>query len=92
MPTLQKQLENFLKGKDWQSKGDITRMTWRGWSNGQGKIFLPETVGRALRSLEEDKVIAVKYRGKNTLYKYIPTELRDRYIPSSERTNEKLFR
>lgn len=57
-----------------------------------GKRYLPETVGRALRSLEEDCIIAVKEDGISVQYKWIPFDLRGRYITSSERTGTLLFR
>jgi len=60
-----------------------------------GKRYLPETVGRALRHLEEDSYIAVKGDGISVQYKWIPQDLRMRYIPYSRRPNDKkevLFR
>ena len=78
-----------MEQKVWMAKGHITRLTWR---NERGIAYLPETVGRALRLSEEEHRIAVKYEGKNTLYKWIPHELRDRYIPTSIRTGDKLFK
>ena len=73
----------------WVPKGEITAMTWRG---DDGKTFLPETVGRKLRNAEEDHRIAGKEKGVSVQYKWIPHELRDRYIPKSERTGEELFK
>ena len=83
-------LERYLKDQfpDWVPKGNITAMTWE---SKNGTTFLPETVGRTLRTLEADSKIAVKYIGKNTLYKHIPNEMRRRYIPSSQREGEQLF-
>jgi len=89
---LKPQLIAYLRDKDWTPKGDITRHTFKGWSKGQVTYFLPETVGRALRSLEVDSIVAVKYIGKNTLYKFIPEDLRSRYITSNERVGDKLFK
>lgn len=66
----------------WIAKGEITRMTWK---SENGTSYLPETVGRALRSAEEEKRIAVKYEGKNTLYKWIPHDRREKYIPTASR-------
>lgn len=92
---LGEQLERHLK-KDhrWFSKGELTRLEWKRWSptHSMTKTFLPETVGRALRDLEENKIVAVKYEGKNTLYKWLPQEFRSKYIPTSERVGDKLFK
>ena len=73
---------------NWVSKGHITRVDWY---DERGTRYLPETVGRALRLAEERKRIAVKYEGKNTLYKWLPHEKRARYIPTSERVGDALF-
>lgn len=84
--------------KEWFAKGTLTAdMTWkhdRGAKN-YGKRYLPETVGRALRHLEEMSVIAVKDDGISVQYKWIPTEMRARYIPWSRRPDDRkkiLFR
>lgn len=66
----------------WISKGEITRMVWR---DKRGIAYLPDTVGRSLRSAEESSKIAVKYEGKNTLYKWLPHHVRASYIPTSVR-------
>lgn len=69
---------------EWISKGTLTAdMQWRNQTPGKnrGKRYLPETVGRALRSLEESSIIAVKDDGISVQYKWIPFELRGRYIP-----------
>jgi hypothetical protein len=72
----------------WVAKGEITA---RQWKDEKGHTFLPETVGRKLREAEEDRRIAVKKTGKSVSYKWIPHELRKKYIPTSERTGDKLF-
>lgn len=69
----------------WVSKGQITSIQWK---DDNGKTFLPETVGRKLREAETLKRIAVKRRGPSVQYKWIPFEMRDRYIPTSERSNQ----
>lgn len=86
--SLQEQLERYLKNNwEWQAKGKLTAdMVWK-HTKGQkyGKRFLPETVGRALRLLEESKMIAVKPHGISVQYKWLPLDRRAKYIPSSER-------
>jgi len=94
MKGLPNQLVGHLsRTKDWCSKGTLTAdMVWR-HERGRNseKRYLPETVGRALRSLEEDSIIAVKPDHISVQYKWIPPELRGRYIPSSVRTGTILF-
>lgn len=84
------QLVSFLRQADWTPKGDITAMEWR-HARGKhyGVRYLPETVGRALRLLEEDSVIAVKPCGISVQYKYLPIERRAGYIPTSARPKGK---
>ena len=95
MKGLPNQLVGHLaRTREWVSKGTLTAdMVWR-HDKGlhSGKRYLPETVGRALRSLEEDRIIAVKDDGISVQYKWIPHDLRGRYIPSSVRTGELLFK
>jgi len=82
------QIVSYMRGKDWFAKGILTADIV--WKHQRGKHagvrYLPETVGRALRTLEEKKIIAVKPCGISVQYKHIPPELRWRYIPSSERS------
>jgi hypothetical protein len=82
------QLKEYLfeRRADWVPKGDITAVQFhhkKGKS--RGARYLPETVGRALRSLEEDHIIAVKPCGISVQYKYLPLERRAGYIPTSAR-------
>ena len=94
MKGLPNQLVGYLsRTKDWCSKGTLTAdMVWRHERGRRAGVrYLPETVGRSLRSLEEDSVIAVKDDGISVQYKWIPHELRAKYIPSSVRTGTKLF-
>lgn len=91
------QLKKYLSERaDWVPKGDITAIVFKHDSGKSiGARYLPETVGRALRSLEENSIIAVKPCGISVQYKFLPTELRARYIPSSSRLvgqEEKLFK
>ena len=71
----------------WHSKGTLTAdIVWKHTQGrNYGKRYLPETVGRALRLLEEKSIIAVKEQGISVQYKWIPHEMRKRYIPSSSR-------
>lgn len=94
--TLQHQLRFWLKNNwDWHPKGKLTAdMVWkhkRGRS--AGVRYLPETVGRALRLLEEASIIAVKEDGISVQYKWLPHEKRPSYIPFSKRADKsKLFK
>lgn len=94
MKTLADQLVRFLKEPhEWVHKGALLRMEWRNAKN--GTLYMSETVGRTLRSLEESKIIAVKDddNGKSVVYKWLPPERRATYIPFSERNGSKqLFR
>ena len=86
------QLVGFLsKDKTWFPKGTLTAdIVWKHNSgNSYGKRYLPETVGRALRALEEQAVIAVKPDGISVQYKWIPHEMRSRYLPQSMRARGK---
>ena len=86
MTSLEDKLVHWLmREKTWVSKGSITRIQWK---DDRYIIYLPETVGRALRTAEEKKRIAVKYEGKNTLYKWLPHDRRAKYIPTSSRTDK----
>lgn len=82
------QITQYLQANHaWHSKGALTAE--REWRHQKGRRygarFLPETVGRALRSLEEDSVIAAKADGISVQYKWIPHAMRRRYIPTSRR-------
>ena len=92
------QLDSYLRSASrWMSKGHLTAE--REWVHLKGKSkgarYLPETVGRALRSMEEQSIIAVRDSGISVEYKWLPFEMRGRYIPSSARPDhakDKLFR
>src|SRR3990167_2745761 len=92
------QLDSYLhRCEHWVSKGTLTAdMVWTHQSGkSKGARYLPETVGRALRSLEEQGIIAVKDEGISVSYKWLPYGLRGRYIPSSARPDyarSKMFR
>ena len=92
------QLDSYLRSAGrWISKGHLTAEVE--WKHQRGKHtgarYLPETVGRALRHLEEASNIAVRESGISVEYKWLPFELRGRYIPSSARPDSEkdtLFR
>lgn len=77
-----------LQYPSWVAKGELTAVVWKDES---GKTFLPETVGRKLREAEGNKRIAVKEKGVSVQYKWIPHELRAKYISTSERKGDALF-
>lgn len=74
-----------MRYPSWVSKGALTALVWR---DDKGKTFLPETVGRKLREAEAESKIAVKDKGVSVQYKWIPHELRSKYIPTSERVSK----
>lgn len=84
--TLESQIIRFLKEKhEWHHKGFLTE---RVWTNPKNRTrYMPETVGRTLRILEESSIVACKPEGKSVLYKYMPSigYYRDEYIPRSAR-------
>ena len=85
---LPRQLNNYLANDHvWHPKGKLTAdMTWKhDIGKNYGKRYLPETVGRALRSLEEQCIIAVRAEGISVAYKWLPYEKRPSYIPYSQR-------
>ena len=90
MKGLPLQLVKYLQGTDWTPKGELTAIRWvHRTGKSRGHAYLPETVGRALRSLEEDRFIAVKPCGISVQYKYLPHHRRADYIPSSARVKGK---
>ena len=85
---LPRQLVGFLsKDHVWHAKGTLTAdMVWKhDIGKHYGKRYLPETVGRALRSLEEQSIIAVKAQGISVAYKWLPPSYRKTYIPVTQR-------
>lgn len=88
--TLKSQLTAYFKNHSdvWTHKGTLTASIE--WFNKRGARYLPETVGKALRLLEADHLIAVhpdRYN-KSIEYRWIPLHLRERYIPTSARTEK----
>lgn len=57
----------------------------------EGVVVTPQTIGRTLRSLEEQKKLAVKYMGPkhHAHYKYLPEFLRKHYRPIDQRKDKK---
>ncbi len=96
MSTLPDQLRHYLQQNwDWHPKGRLTAdMVWKHkGGKSVGARYLPETVGRALRSLEEESIIAVKPSGISVQYKWLPPDKRRLYVPSTQRTDQnKLFK
>ncbi len=98
MKPLTEQLRYWLQTNwTWHAKGKLTAdMVWKHkGGKHSGARFLPETVGRALRSLEEKRVVAVKQDGVSVQYKWLPPSRRLHYIPFSARAEhqkEKLFK
>lgn len=84
---LSAQLVSYMTGQDWISKGTLTAdIVWKHQrGRNYGARYLPETVGRALRHLEESSIIAVKDDGISVQYKWIPVNYRGQYIPFSRR-------
>ena len=94
---LSAQLVEYMTDNGWYSKGTLTAdMIWKHpRGRNYGKRYLPETVGRVLRHLEESSIIAVKDDGISVQYKWIPVKYRGQYIPYSARPDYKkdvLFR
>lgn len=94
MKGLAEQLRGYLaKHWEWHHKGDLLRMEWRNKKN--RTLYMSETVGRTLRTLEEQSIIAVKPDdlGKSVMYKWLNPERRRNYIPFSERSDKrKIFK
>ncbi len=94
MKGLPLQLKLHLQSKAcWVSKGTLTAD--KVWKHDTGKNafkrYLPETVGRCLRSMEEDKILAVRDEGVSVEYRFIPFEHRHKYIPWSQRSDKKVL-
>lgn len=91
--SLSKRLAFFLKKEQkWLSKGYITdTLEWFYYEKGIKKKYLSETVGRKLRELESNSIIAVKPDGVSEQYKYLPLEIKSRYIPYSLRENKSII-
>jgi len=87
---LANQLKKYLReNHDWTPKGRLLRITWH---NPDGTTYMPDTVGRTLRNMEADSVIAVKPdRSKSVSYKFLPPDRIERYIPWSERPDNAKF-
>lgn len=90
MTSLQDKLVHYLfERKDWIPKGEILLLTWK---DDKGKRYMADTVSRKLREAESEKRIAVKPDGVSVVYKWLPYERRSRYIPTSVRKNDTMFR
>ena len=93
--TLSQQLLHYLMERnDWIPSPQITDdIKWK--NQRTFKYYTSPTVQRELRSLENGELgeskIAVKKWNKSVAYRYIPPDMRKRYIPKSERLTEALF-
>ena len=72
---------------EWRSKGTLTAdMVWKHVAGkNYGNRYLPDSVSRTLRRLEEQSIIAVKGENVSVQYKWIPPMMRHTYIPWSRR-------
>ena len=84
--TLKKQIVQFMQNQDWFHKGDLLSRKWVNLK--KGGHYMPSTVDRELRKLEECKIIAVKKPTGSDEYKWLPHYMRERYIPTSERVED----
>ncbi len=73
----------------WTPKGEITDTKF--FHKDGKKQYLPETVGRELRDLESESIIAVRDRGVSVEYRWMPTGVRPSYIPSSQREDKNIL-
>lgn len=81
---LKEDLIRFLARHDeWWPK--VTLMESIVWRQPNGKIYMKSNVDRQLRIAQKERRIAVKQLGNTLQYKFIPTNLREIYIPFSER-------
>ena len=89
--TLSDQLIEYLRvNHEWHHKGTLLRMEWR---NKNGTLYMSETVGRTLRTLESERRVAVKDddNGKSVVYKWLPPERRASYVPWSDRSDKRVL-
>lgn len=91
--SLKIRLVAYLKSKnEWIPKGYITdTLEWHYYEKGIKKKYLAETIGRKLREAESESLIAVKPDGVSEQYKFLPNELKSRYINYSLRTNKTII-
>lgn len=73
----------------WTPKGAITEI--RFFHEDDVKQYLPETVGRELRGLESDSIIAVRGQGVSVEYRWMPESVRESYIPYSQREDKSIL-
>lgn len=88
---LKEQLIKYLAiNHDWHAKGHLTdTLKWQYLESGEIKTAMADTISRKLREAEEEKRIARKDLGKSCQYKFLPPDIRDKYICWSDRSNDK---
>ncbi len=86
---LKEDLVRWLANQNiWIPKPTILNMTWK---YPDGRVYMQNTVDRALRFAEEESRIAVKDYGVTIQYKFIPPLMRIKYIPWSTRTDKTIL-
>lgn len=89
---LREQLQAYMRQRPyWIASGVLQGLVLTNPKD--GTFFTPQTIGRTMRSMEERKLLAVKYVGnKNAAtYKHVPEYLRRYYIPVSQREGVAIF-
>lgn len=73
---------------NWFPKGELLNMIWK---YPDGRSYMSETVGHNARIAEEESRIARKDDGISCKYKFLPPELRSKYIPYSQRIDKNIL-
>ena len=93
MKTLRDRLLFFFKRNPdaWFRKGSIIT---RRWKNSEGGYYMPDTVGRELRRMENDKLVAARYKEgeKGVSYRLLKEEERENYVLTKNREGGKKSR
>lgn len=90
--TVRANIKAYLRQRanDWVASGELQRVEFKGRD---GWAVTPQVVGRTLRSMEENSLVAVKYLGPkhHAHYKYLPDFLQKHYVPVMQRNTDELF-